>query len=111
MSLIGRYLRMGVSVEGKVSASGKGVPQGSPLSPLLANVMSHDLDNFMEEENLAFVRYADDWSATKGANEMVVGPPKPISGDRLQTTLGHNGKEPLWGALREKAQLNVSGTE
>jgi RNA-directed DNA polymerase len=40
----------------------KGVPQGSPLSPLLSNIMLHELDMEMERRNLRFVRYADDFS-------------------------------------------------
>jgi RNA-directed DNA polymerase len=34
--------------------------QGSPLSPLLANVMLDDLDAELERRGHAFVRYADD---------------------------------------------------
>ena len=38
MKLIGKTLRAGVSINGRVEKTLRGVPQGSPLSPLLANV-------------------------------------------------------------------------
>ncbi|CAN5571799.1 hypothetical protein BH10BAC1_BH10BAC1_13640 [soil metagenome] len=48
----------------------KGVPQGSPLSPLLSNIMLHELDKEMEKRKLKYVRYADDFSIyTKSKSE------------------------------------------
>ena len=38
----------------------EGTPQGSPLSPLLANIMLDDLDHELERRGHSFVRYADD---------------------------------------------------
>jgi len=61
LALIGKYLRAGVSVNGKVEATLKGVPQGSPLSPLLANIMLDDLDRYLENKGYRFARYADDF--------------------------------------------------
>ena len=61
LALIGKYLRAGVSINGKVEASLKGVPQGSPLSPLLANIMLNDLDRYLENKGYRFARYADDF--------------------------------------------------
>jgi RNA-directed DNA polymerase len=60
LRLIGRYLRAGVMIEGVVIASEEGTPQGGPLSPLLANIYLHALDQELEKRGLAFCRYADD---------------------------------------------------
>lgn len=59
--LIWRFLRAGVVENGQVSPSEKGVPQGGPLSPLLANIVLHDLDMELEKRGHKFVRYADDF--------------------------------------------------
>jgi RNA-directed DNA polymerase len=60
LGLIGRYLRSGVMVEGVVQATEWGTPQGSPLSPLLANILLNDLDKELEQRAHRFVRYMDD---------------------------------------------------
>ena len=58
--LIGRYLRAGVLVGEHVEASEVGTPQGGPLSPLLANILLHQLDQELERRGHRFARYADD---------------------------------------------------
>jgi RNA-directed DNA polymerase len=60
LRLMGRYLRAGVMIEGVVVRSEEGTPQGGPLSPLLANLYLHGLDEELEKRGLAFCRYADD---------------------------------------------------
>jgi retron-type reverse transcriptase len=60
LRLIARYLKAGVLVEGRVEPTTQGVPQGGPLSPLLANVVLHELDCELEERGHRFARYADD---------------------------------------------------
>lgn len=60
LKLIRRYLDAGVMVAGVKTATTEGTPQGSPLSPLLANIMLDDLDHELERRGHAFVRYADD---------------------------------------------------
>jgi RNA-directed DNA polymerase len=61
LRLIGKYLRAGVMVDGRLQATQKGVPQGGPLSPLLANILLDDLDKELEKRGHRFVRYADDF--------------------------------------------------
>lgn len=60
LRLINRYLKAGVDVGGKVEATAMGVPQGGPLSPVLANVVLDELDWELERRGHRFVRYADD---------------------------------------------------
>jgi len=62
MRLIRKWLRSPIQIDGKLVRRRKGVPQGSPLSPLLSNVMLHELDRELERQGLRFVRYADDFS-------------------------------------------------
>jgi putative reverse transcriptase/maturase len=59
-SLIRKYLKAGVMVEGKYEKTDKGTPQGGNLSPLLSNIMLSELDRELEKRGLRFVRYADD---------------------------------------------------
>nr|WP_255346705.1 group II intron reverse transcriptase/maturase [Synechococcus sp. PCC 7336] len=60
LRLLGRYLRAGVMVDGLVQATALGTPQGSPLSPLLANILLDDLERELEKRGHRFVRYMDD---------------------------------------------------
>ncbi len=62
LRLIRKWLRAPILIDGKLKKRRKGVPQGSPLSPLLSNIMLHELDKELKRQNLRFVRYADDFS-------------------------------------------------
>jgi len=62
LQLIRRWLRVPILQDGKLTKRRKGVPQGSPISPLLSNIMLHELDMELEIRQLRFVRYADDFS-------------------------------------------------
>lgn len=62
LRLIRKWLRSPIQINGKLVKRRKGVPQGSPLSPLLSNIMLHELDRELERQGLRFVRYADDFS-------------------------------------------------
>jgi len=61
LRLVGKYLRAGVMVNGRMQKTPQGVPQGGPLSPLLANILLDDLDKELERRGHRFVRYADDF--------------------------------------------------
>jgi RNA-directed DNA polymerase len=61
LRLIGKYLRAGVLVGESLQPTKEGVPQGSPLSPLLSNIMLDDLDKELERRGHHFARYCDDF--------------------------------------------------
>lgn len=60
ISLIRKYLQSGVMINGVVMETEEGAPQGGPLSPLLSNIMLHELDVELTKRKLCFCRYADD---------------------------------------------------
>jgi RNA-directed DNA polymerase len=60
LRLIRRYLQAGILTDGVVSPRTEGQPQGSPLSPLLSNILLDELDKELEARGHRFVRYADD---------------------------------------------------
>ena len=78
--LIRKWLRAPILIKGKLQQRRKGVPQGSPLSPLLSNILLDVLDKELKRKGLRFVRYADDFSiyfkskaeARKVGNEVYV---------------------------------------
>ncbi|MCD8433638.1 group II intron reverse transcriptase/maturase [Tenacibaculum finnmarkense genomovar ulcerans] len=62
MRLIRKWLRAPILINGKLQKRRKGIPQGSPISPLLSNIMLDVLDKEMKKRGLLYVRYADDFS-------------------------------------------------
>ena len=60
VSLVNKFLKAGVMIQGNYEDTVIGTPQGGPLSPLLSNVMLNKLDKELEARNLHFTRYADD---------------------------------------------------
>jgi len=54
------FLNTGILMDGIVSPRSEGTPQGSPLSPLLSNVLLDQLDKELENRGHSFCRYADD---------------------------------------------------
>jgi RNA-directed DNA polymerase len=63
LSLVSKYLKQGVMEGGVLTPEeqAEGTPQGSPLSPLLANIALHGLDVLMEDSGYEIIRYADDF--------------------------------------------------
>jgi RNA-directed DNA polymerase len=62
LRLIRKWLQAPILINGKLTRRRKGVPQGSPLSPLMSNIMLHELDKELEKQGHRYVRYADDFS-------------------------------------------------
>jgi RNA-directed DNA polymerase len=62
LRLIHKILRAEIQEKGQSIPSKQGVPQGSPLSPLLSNIILDKLDKELEKRGHRFVRYADDIS-------------------------------------------------
>ena len=60
IGLIKKFLKSGVMVEGLVSQTEQGTPQGGNLSPLLSNIYLTKFDLMLEERGHKFIRYADD---------------------------------------------------
>lgn len=84
ISLIRRYLQSGIMINGVVMDTEKGTPQGGPLSPLLSNIMLHELDVELIKRGLCFCRYADDCNiyvkSKKAANRVMESITKFIEG-------------------------------
>jgi group II intron reverse transcriptase/maturase len=68
LQLIHRYLQAGMMQGGLIEQRIKGTPQGSPLSPLLSNIVLDELDKELEWRGHSFVRYADDVKIFVGSN-------------------------------------------
>lgn len=62
LRLISRYLKAGFVDNQFHGETREGVPQGGPLSPLLANIMLDPLDKELERRGHKFARYADDFT-------------------------------------------------
>lgn len=75
LRLIRRYLQAGIMSDGLVEQRTAGMPQGSPLSPLLSNIVLDELDKELEKRGHSFCRYADDcniYVGSKKAGERVM---------------------------------------
>jgi group II intron reverse transcriptase/maturase len=69
LKLINKFLKSGILEGGLSSQRTKGTPQGSPLSPLLSNIVLDELDKELERRGLRFVRYADDMIILVGSRK------------------------------------------
>lgn len=90
LRLINRYLKAGVRVGEHTQATTRGVPQGGPLSPVLANVVLDELDWELERRGHRFARYADDCNIvveSRRAGERVMQSVTRLIEDSLRLTV------------------------
>lgn len=75
LRLIESFLKAGIMDEGNFHLNEQGTPQGGVISPLLANIYLHPLDQAMTERGHRLVRYADDFviccKSQKGAQRVL----------------------------------------
>ena len=119
LRLIRRYLDAGVMVDGVKQPTERGTPQGSPLSPLLANVYLDDLDKELDRRGHRYVRYADDlviYTRSKRAAERVMASVSELIEERLKLKVNRNKsavdratKRPLlsFGFIRRGGEIEV----
>jgi Retron-type reverse transcriptase len=91
LKLIRSYLTSGIMEGGVISPRSEGTPQGSPLSPLLSNIVLDELDKELEKRGHRFVRYADDISVYVGSR---------AAADRV--------KESIVGFMEKKLRLSIN---
>jgi hypothetical protein len=83
-------------VDGVIEQRAEGTPQGSPLSPLLSNIMLDELDKELEKRGHKFVRYADDcniYVKTKRAGLRVFASIKHFIESRLKLRINEKKSE------------------
>ena len=61
VTLVARALKAGVVIDGEYHKTSKGCPQGSPLSPMLSNIVLNELDQELERRGHRYCRWADDF--------------------------------------------------
>lgn len=91
--LIRRYLQTGMMEDGLVSPRTEGTPQGSPLSPLLSNILLDELDKELERRGHRFVRYADDCNVyvqSKASGERVMASLERFLMERLRLRINRD---------------------
>jgi group II intron reverse transcriptase/maturase len=129
IALIRKFLRSGVMVDGLVSQTEQGTPQGGNLSPLLSNIYLTKFDKMLEERGHKFVRYADDCNiyvkSPRAAERVMEGCIKFLEGklklkvNRKKSTTGspvklkflgfilHQWKEKIGIRVHEKTQKRL----
>ena len=94
LALIARYLRAGIIDNQLYLERREGVPQGGPLSPLLANIMLDPLDKELERRGHRFARSADDFTIVVNSRR---------ASDRVLASISH--------FLEHRLKLTVNTTK
>lgn len=107
LRLIRKWLRAPILINGMLTKRSKGVPQGSPLSPFLSNIMLDELDQELDRQGLKWVRYADDFSLYCKSNHAA-----RKTGNGVALYLKHKLKLPINGeksGIRKPVQFTILG--
>jgi len=107
LKLLRSFLRAPIQIKGKLHKRNKGVPQGSPLSPLLSNILLNELDKELEKRGHRYVRYADDFSIyvkSKQAAKRVGNSIFQFLRDKLQLPINRDKS-----GIRRPSSLNLLG--
>lgn len=114
LRLIGMTLRSGIMTDGAVVATDEGTTQGSPLSPLLSNVVLDELDKELERRGLEFCRFADDcnvFTRTAKAAERVMASTTKFIEKRLRLVVNpEKSKVARSSAVKFLGMTIVAGT-
>jgi RNA-directed DNA polymerase len=99
ITLVVRGLKAGVVVDGQFQKSSKGCPQGSPLSPMLSNIVLNELDHELEKRDHRYCRWADDFvilfRSERAAKRVMTGIVK-----HLEEELNHSGRARFYPAKK-----------
>jgi RNA-directed DNA polymerase len=112
LRLIRRYLQAGIMMGGLISPRTEGTPQGSPLSPLLSNILLDELDKELESRGHRFCRYADDLNVyvkSEAAGKRVMDSLEKFLTKRLRLKV--NREKSAVGRPWERTFLGYSFTE
>tara|TARA_R110002049_G_scaffold74799_4_gene192614 strand:+ start:469 stop:933 length:465 start_codon:yes stop_codon:yes gene_type:complete len=107
LKLLCSFLRAPIHIKGKLHKRTKGVPQSSPLSPLLSNILLNELDMELEKRGHPYVGYADDFSIyvkSKQASKRVGNSIFQFLGDKLQLPINREKS-----GIRRPSWYNVLG--
>ena len=100
LRLINQYLRAGIMQDGVSRPRSEGTPQGSPLSPLLSNILLNELDKEIERRGHKFCRYADDFVIqvrSRKSAERVMGSITGFIERRLKLQINHRKSQVIRG--------------
>ena len=99
VTLVARALKAGIVIDGEYQKTTKGCPQGSPLSPMLSNIVLNELDWELERRGHRYCRWADDFlillKSERSAKRVMAGIAKyleeqlglPVNRDKSQVAL------------------------
>ncbi len=119
LTLVARALKAGVMTETGLVKSGQGTPQGSPLSPILSNLVLNELDQRLEARGHKYVRWADDFliflKSERAARRVMESTTRYLEEElglpvnREKSQVGRSHQMPFLGFQILRGKIRVSG--